>query len=146
VFSGLDFAGVDAVFFRERKWLAGFAEDWRRPILRRHDQRGRGVGGDDGFNRQLAIGLLPAAQRLTIRRFQFRFSPSQRAAGNGLDEEVFVAGILGVGRKSGDPLIHPLPDRAVGVMVKGIHLSIGKSILASVAVPTLPHRGRSLLD
>ncbi len=59
---------------------------------------------------------------------------------------MLISGINRVRSYAGDTFVHPLPDRAVGIVVEGVHARVAESILAAVAVPALPHRGGALVD
>lgn len=114
--------------------------------LARKDEGGGGVRWDHRFDPELTVFKNPRAGGLAIRRHQFSAGGGERAARRRLDKEMFVARPGRIRGKAGDAFMHPLADRPVGVMVERVHPGIAEALLVAVTIPTLPHRGGSLVD
>ena len=61
-------------------------------------------------------------------------------------DDSFVGGVGGVEVDSGDGLVEPCADRAVGVVVEGVHADVLEALVVGPAVPAFPNRGRTLGD
>ena len=112
--------------------------------------RNRNCGGcvyrDGHLPIETVLFLCPGAPYFAIHRIQFGGGVSQSAPGTRVHEDMFVAGVIGIDIDAANGRIHPRANRAISVVVEGIHLRILKAFIVRPTVPAFPDRCRSPCD
>ena len=88
----------------------------------------------------------PRGADLAVRRLVTGLDARETAAGPRLDEDVLVARRGVVDLDARHHAIHPVADRAVGVVVERVHAGVLERAVGLLPVPALPDRRRALLD
>ena len=114
-------------------------------ILRRRNDNLRGrVWRDSDLQFQSAGSPAPGGFDPAVDRVVLGIRGIQRTARRRSNQDSLVP--REQGPDSRDAFVHPLPDRAIGVMIERIHGRIAKPVFMAVTVPAFPHRRRPLVD
>src|SRR5215218_5874511 len=94
-----------------------------------------------------AAGLeLPARRGVAVRGHQLGAGRGETATGLRLHHDVLEAGSGLVEIEASDGANHPVADRAVGVVIEGVHPDVLEALVRLLAVPALPDRRCALGD
>src|SRR6185369_3082917 len=96
------------------------------------------VGRDDRREDKIITIKPPFARDRSARRAVSCGGVSESAVGEGADDDVLVAGAIGIDVDAGDVAVEPVGDGTEGVVVEGVHPWVLEPALLGPAVPALP--------
>ena len=106
----------------------------------------RGVGRHNNFPFETAIAEFPRTDDFAVDGVQLGARLFEFAAGLRREEDVLVARLRGIDLDAGDDLIQPAADRAVGVVVEGVHALVLEALFGRPTVPAFPNGRGALRD